>query len=167
MRPLAVAPTGGFSLIELLITVGLVGAISAVAIPTLGTSNSRTRLYTATETIQAQLRTARLAAISRNRPVRLAFNCPVAGAVRLLTVTGTAGVDDAANRCTTNQPNDGAAVYLPAGVTFAAVPTLEFSGRGIVTAQGAAVPISFTIRHGYDTRTVLVTAIGRITATSP
>lgn len=167
MRPLVIATARGFSLIELLVTLGLVGVMSAVAIPSLTTSNSRTRLYTATELIQVQLRSARVAAITRNRPVRVAFNCPVAGAVRMLTVTGNAVVDDAANRCTTNQPNDGAAVYLPAKVTLGTIPRLEFSGRGIVTAQGAAVPISFTLSYGYDTRTVVVTAIGRITATSP
>jgi type IV fimbrial biogenesis protein FimT len=167
MTLVGVPTARGFSLIELLITVGLVGVMSAIAAPSFTASNGRSRLYTATETIQLQLRSARLAAISRNRPVRVAFNCPVAGASRLLTVTGNAAVDDAANRCTTNQPNDGAAIYLPTKVTFGNVPRLEFSGRGIVTAQGATVPMSFTVSYGNDTRTVFVTAIGRITATSP
>lgn len=163
----AVARSAGFSVVELVTVLGLISVVSAGAIPMIAATTRQTSLATATAAVEAQLRSARLAAVSRNARVRVVFDCPVAGALRILTVTGDAEVDDADDRCDTTEVNDGPAVYLPAEVAFDQPPTLEFNGRGIVTAIGDSVPVSITVSYGQDTRTLLVTAIGRVTTSSP
>ena len=114
--------------------------------------------------VAAQIRAARLAAISRNARFRVVFECPVPGAVRMLEVTGTPAIDDAADRCTTDRPNDGPAVYMPPDVWFGgdAPPTLEVNGRGEITALGATMPRTITVNHGSFNRNITVTAAGRV-----
>jgi prepilin-type N-terminal cleavage/methylation domain-containing protein len=152
----------GYSLLELLITLGIIGVVSAAAIPTVDTVLRRNRLYAASQLVASQLRTARLSAITRNTPVRVAFNCPGAGSIQILEVTGVKAIDDAADRCRMNRAGDGPVIWLPANVTFTAGPVIEFSGRGIVSAESQSMPVSIKVNHGMDTRTVVVTGIGKI-----
>lgn len=158
------AGCAGFSLAELLVTLGLIAVASAAAVPTFTESIRQTRLTAATDLVSGQVRSARLAAVSRNGRVRLVFDCPVAGALRILVVTGDAAIDSAGDRCEASQPNDGAPLLLPAEVVFDAAPTLEFNGRGIMTAVGHSVPVQITLSHNYERRTLLVAATGRVTS---
>ncbi len=153
----------GFSLIELMATMSVIGIASVATVPTISAALHETRLIAATDIVVAQVRSARLAAVSGNRRIRIVFDCPTTGAVRNLAVTGDPSIDDAADRCASYRPDDGALALLPAQVTFGAAPTLEFNGRGIVTAADNNVPASITVSHDHDTRTLLVTATGRVT----
>jgi hypothetical protein len=136
-----------------------------VAIPAMNNAVARNRVFTGSELLAAQIREARLAAITRNRPFRIRFDCPTAGAVRMLEVTGDAAIDDSADRCSEAQPNDGPPLYLPAGVLFAGTPppVLEINGRGQVTLIGhGALPVNLQVSYGSFTRGVIVTATGRV-----
>ena len=154
----------GFTYLELLFVVGLMGIAAAVAIPAMNNALARNRVFTSSELVAAQVREARLAAITRNTTFRVVFNCPD-GAIRFLVVTGVAAVDNDADRCTTRQPNDGLPVFLPPAVTFGdqAPPNLEINGRGQISAVGGGLmPQNISVTYGTFTRTLVVTAFGRV-----
>jgi len=156
----------GFTLLELLVTAGFIGVAAAVAIPAMNNAVERNRVIAGGELIAAQIREARLAAISRNQAFRVRFNCPTAGAFRMLEVTGDASVDDDSDRCTTNLPNDGPPQYLSGNVSFGESDPhdLQISARGLVSAlDGATLPLVFEVTYGSQTRNVSVTALGRVT----
>jgi prepilin-type N-terminal cleavage/methylation domain-containing protein len=157
----------GFTLLELLVVTGVMGVLAAVAVPRMQEVMNRNRVITSSELVAGQLREARLAAISRNTPFRLRFDCPQAGSVRMLAVTGTAAIDNAADRCLLNQANDGPIIYLPNGVRLLngngdTPATLEISGRGQISAIGGGMPVSFSVRYGSISRVISITATGRV-----
>ena len=158
----------GFSLVDILVTLGLMGVLGAAAIPKMSSAVSRNQLWTGAETIAGQIRTARLAAISRNSKFRVRFDCPSTGRMRVLAVTGDASIDNASNRCSTTVTNDGPEILMPARVSFGTVPTLEINNRGTVSPATGTMPVSIVVSYGgiNATRTVVVTNTGRITATS-
>lgn len=153
----------GYTLIELLISLAIVGIVSAIAVPVFIESNARNGIWTGSELIGAQIRQARLKAISRNLSFRVRFDCPNAGEFRILQVTGVALIDNAANRCSAQQLYDSGVYTMPTGVSFGAVPTLEVSGRGVYTAIGSAIPQIINVTYGASTRSLTVTATGQIT----
>ena len=73
----------GFSLVELLVVVGLMATIMAIAIPSIGI-NDRMRLDTAAREIQQELQGARLRAVNVNRRLEVRFNCPAPGQFRVV-----------------------------------------------------------------------------------
>jgi Tfp pilus assembly protein FimT len=152
----------GASYLELLFVVGLAGVASAVAIPALGGAIARNRVIAAADIVAAQVRSARLSAISRNATFEVRFDCPDAGAVRVIAVTGDASIDLSDDRCTRQIENDGPPVHVTPGVTLGQVPTLVVNGRGMISAIGAEMPLSISVSHGTHVRTLVVSAIGRV-----
>ena len=158
----------GFTLVELIVTAGLIGVVAAIAIPAMNNAVDRNKVITSAELLASQIREARLSAITHNRPFRVMFNCPAAGAFRMLEFTGNPSVDDAGDRCTTHLQNDGPPVYLPDSVDFGGwVPKdLQVSARGLVTGvSGGTLPFVYEVTYGSYRRNVSVSAQGRITVT--
>jgi len=155
----------GYSLIELLIGVGIIGVVSAVSIPLVLESTRRSDLFAASERMGALIRQTRLKAISQNRNFRVRFDCPGANQARALVLTGNALVDDAANRCSITIAGDSEIVQLPTGVTVDAEDATELrvTPRGVFTAVGDAIPLIITVTYGSATRTVTVSATGQLT----
>lgn len=158
----------GFTLFELLIVVALIGILSAVGIPGVMESWRRNSVWTASESIGAQVRQARLKAISRNKSYRLRFDCPSAGQYRVLVVTGNSTIDNATTRCSTTQvdatgfPLDSGIFVLPQRVTYGTPPLLTVDSRGNFTSSGS-IPATITVTYaGYSSRALTVTATGRI-----
>lgn len=152
----------GYTLIELLVVLGLAAIMSGVAIPVFVESTNRNRVWTAAELIGANVRQARLKAISSNTSYRVRFDCPATGVFRVLRVTGDPVVDDAGDRCTTLEDGDSGEIPMPPRVSFGAVPTLEVNGRGLFTAIGGVIPQTITVTSGGITRTLRVTAAGQV-----
>jgi prepilin-type N-terminal cleavage/methylation domain-containing protein len=156
----------GFTLMEVVVVMGVVGLLAAVALPGMQVAAERNKIFTSADLVAAQLREARLAAITRNARFRVRFDCPAPGAMRMLAVTGNAAIDNALDRCSTPQDNDGPAVYMAQEVSFGVgdgvPPTLEFNGRGQVTAIGANMPQTISLTYGEISRNVIVTATGRV-----
>jgi prepilin-type N-terminal cleavage/methylation domain-containing protein len=152
----------GFTLFELLIVVALIAILSAVAIPTLQESTRRNSVWTASETIGAQIRQARLKAISRNKSFRLRFNCPSVGKFRVLEVTGNSTIDNATTRCSTQQTHDSGVFAMPSAVTYGTPPILTVDTRGNFTSSGS-IPATITVTYGsYSSRALTVSATGQI-----
>jgi prepilin-type N-terminal cleavage/methylation domain-containing protein len=156
-----VTSTRGFTLVELLIGLAIIGIISATAIPVFISSSARNAVWTATELVGSQIRLARLQAISHNSRFRVRFDCPSTGNFRVLAVTENPAIDDAADRCDQTEPFDSGVLTLPAGVSFGTVPTLEVNGRGIYS--GSPIPRTITVTNGESSRALTVTFTGQIT----
>ena len=152
----------GYTLIELLISLGLITVLAGISLPVFFESSNRNKVWTGAERIGANIRQARLKAISRNAVFQVRFNCPRAGSFRVLAMTGNAAVDNAAGRCSTNQPGDSGEFAMPQGVSYGNVPTLEVSGRGIFTAIGGAIPQTVVVTFGHITRVLRISAAGQI-----
>lgn len=155
--------TRGFTILELLMVTAVLGIVAAMAIPAMNNAVERNKVFTTAELVAAQVREARLAAITRNAPVRVRFNCAGGRAMRLLAVTGDPSIDNASNRCDLTQPTDGSPVFLPENVTLSASsPLLEVDGRGFITSIGGTMPLFLSVNNGSHTRTVAVTGTGRV-----
>ena len=151
---------------ELLIVMGLIVVVSAIAIPTLGGSTARNRVWTASELIGSQIRQARLKAISRNMSFRVRFDCPAAGQFRVLQVTGVSATDTDPNRCNTNQTYDSGVYSMPALVTYTpAAAVLTVNSRGVFSST-AGIPTTITVTYngaGSSSRSLVMSATGQIT----
>jgi prepilin-type N-terminal cleavage/methylation domain-containing protein len=155
----------GYTLVELIITVGIFGILSAIAIPVFIESNARSRLWTGSEQIGATIRQARLRAVSRNTTFRVVFNCPTTGQLRSLIMTGDPAVDDDAGRCGTTLDGDSGTIEMPDTITYdpGTATALSVTGRGIFTAIGGAIPLVISVDYGSTVRTLTVSATGQIT----
>ena len=67
-------PTGGFTLVELLIALAVVGILAAVAVPSISNSTGSHRVVEQTRRIHSDLVEARTRAIAEQRQVRVQFN---------------------------------------------------------------------------------------------
>jgi hypothetical protein len=103
------------------------------------------RARTAARAVERELQSARLKAVTASKRMRVKLNCPVAGQLRVVEVTGVAATDNAANRCDDvafpfpgprdalrSTPSlDAPLVRLPLGTTITSVvTTFEFGPRG-------------------------------------
>ena len=149
-------------MIELLIVLSMIGILSAIGLPVLMDSSNRNGVWTASEAIAAQIRQARLKAITRNTPFRVVFNCPANRQYRVLIVDGT--INDA-DRCQQTLQSDSGVFTLPTNVDFGAVPTLEVNGRGQYSLPGGGfvMPLAINVRYANThTRTFTVSITGQI-----
>ena len=65
-----------YSLIEMIVVVGLIGVLSAIAVPTFLESSRRNNLWTGSERVGALVRQTRLKAISQSQTFTVRFDCP-------------------------------------------------------------------------------------------
>jgi Tfp pilus assembly protein FimT len=179
----------GFTLIDMVVVVGLIAVMSAMATVSLRDMSESMRLSQGAREVERELQTARLKAVSSNRPVRVRFNCPTAGKYRMVELIGSTNVpvaeDGAANRCQESVypfpaadrnpvtlPNlDGPLRSLHSSLSFGAFQTLEFWPNGTVhadTGVAGAWPelpttgTAITVVKGTTTKTITVNGLGKI-----
>jgi Tfp pilus assembly protein FimT len=150
----------GFSLPDMVVTVAILGTMMAVATPQLINTVDSMRLGMVVRDVERELQFARLKAVSANRQMRVRFDCPAAGQVRVVELLGTPALPDTndadtyTTRCSesvypylptgadksrlTRPNNDGPLRYLYTGTTFKAKKTLEFWPDGSVHADSGA-----------------------------
>ena len=66
----------GFTLIEVLVVVTVVGVLLAVSIPVVQTGVERLTFNSVVREVGAEIRATRYAAVAKNRTEVLRFNCP-------------------------------------------------------------------------------------------
>jgi prepilin-type N-terminal cleavage/methylation domain-containing protein len=180
----------GFSLIDMMAVIVVMGILAAVTVPTMIASLDRLKLGQAAREVERELHMAKSRAVSKGRAMRIRFNCPVLGQYRITELVGTVSVpvaaDSAVNRCDPTLypyptadsdpltlPNlDGPIRLLPDDVAFGAVDTIEFwpDGTAHYSAGGAASPwplippagINITVTRDAATETISVNGIGKI-----
>jgi len=185
----------GFTLVELLVVMAVLVIMSAVAMPQLGRALDLYRLGIAIREMERELQTARVNAVTANRPVRVLFNCPSVGQFRRVEVLGEPGLpdarDDSLARCNESafpypapdldpltRPNlDGPLHRLPFGVTMGGVSGIEFRPNGTARsdASGGAITfadipvggVSATVTKESNTRTITINGLGRVFIVRP
>ena len=189
MQTQRMQPRAGFSLIDMMVAISVMAILVAGAVPQLVNVAASMKLGQAQRDVNVELNQARLLAVSANRPIRIRFNCPVAGQYRIIELIGSPSVPDAndtANdRCSetkwsypandndpATRPNhDGPIRNLPTGVTFGTAPALEFWPNGTVHKQAAAenpwsavgvTGTAVTVVKGTTVKTVTVNGLGKI-----
>lgn len=180
----------GFTLIDVICVVAVVSILAGVSVPMLQNMSEGFKLGQTLREVERELQTARLKAVTTNRPLRVRFNCPAAGQYRMVELIGTTSVpaagDTAANRCSetaypstggdnnplTRPNHDGPMRRLPTGITFGTANTLEFWPDGTVHQQsGSTLPwpvvgvagTSITLVKGSVTKRIDVNGVGKIT----
>jgi len=147
----------GFSLVDMLATLAVISTVAAIAAPSAVDMVDSMRLGMALRDVERELQFARLKAVSTSRPMRVRFDCPSAGKLRVVELIGTTAVPDGndadtyLNRCSettypysptgadqsrlTRPNNDGPIRLLQPQTTFSAKKTLEFWSDGSVHAD--------------------------------
>src|SRR5262245_42498501 len=178
----------GFTLVDLLAVMALIGVISAIALPSMLGARDRIRLGQAARERERELQPAKARAVAKSRPMRVWFNCPSNGEYRAVELIGTAAApvaaDSAANRCsstdypyppTDDDPNtrpnlDGPVRTLDSSVTFSVSQTIEFHPDGTAYRDSGAgtfemIPTTgMNIRGAREglTRTITVNCLGKV-----
>ncbi len=180
----------GFTLIELLVAAGVFVVAAGVAIPMLARALEQYRIGLALRDVERELQSARVSAVTANRPVRVRMNCPAVGQFRRVEVLGDPwqpdGADAALGRCSetayvfpapdqdplTRPNHDGPVRRLAQGVSFAQAQSIEFWPDGTArvsagTGSGAwsRIPVDgveIALSNGRVSRRVLVNGMGRV-----
>ena len=180
----------GFTLFEMLVTTAVVAIVAGMAVPLMTDVAGNMKLGDATRSVERELQTARMTAVSANQPMRLRFNCPSAGSYRMVELIGTPKVpaagDGAVDRCNLtsypypgdtdksvlSRPNrDGPLRTLDSSVTITQAMTIEFWPDGSAhTDTGGTNPWPPIAGTGYTiiltrkgvTKTILVNGVGKI-----
>jgi len=170
----------GFTLPELMMTVAVLGIMMGMALPVMTDMTASIKLGDATRTVERELHSARLKAVTVNRSLRVRLNCPAAGYIRTVEVLGDA-TDTSTNRCLqtafpyppadtemTTVPNfDGPIQTLTLGATVTS-QVLEFRSDGTAyevvsnVAQPIAGSVTITVSRNGKSKTVTVNAAGKI-----
>lgn len=130
--------TRGFSLLELMVVVGVFGVLVAISIPAISGSLRTARLEGAANTLAADLRYARSLATAERRTIQVTFS---ANAYSLQRVSPSAVV-----RTRT----------LPRGVGFASSSTATFYAWGLTD------PVSITVSDQHASNVVQLSANGSV-----
>jgi type II secretory pathway pseudopilin PulG len=182
--------TDGFTLLDTMVTVGLIAVLAAMAVPIMQNASDGMKLGQGVRQVERELQTARMKAVTSNRPMRVRFNCPVAGQYRMVELIGTPSVPAAADgdlgRCKdtlypfppadrepVTLPNlDGPVQRLDSTLSFgSATKSLEFWPDGSVHEDNGTPgnwPVltgtgtSITLIKGSTTKSITVNGIGKI-----
>lgn len=139
----------GFSLIELLIVIVLIGAVTSFAVPMVRRGMEARRVSGARITITTMNAKARAIAVQRSRVVRLIVNGNEVRLVSLHPVTGAVTVIEQRN------------LYSVYGVTLSSTrDTLFYDPRGL-GLQNSATTIAVSRPGGYAD-TVVINSLGGV-----
>lgn len=161
----------GASLMEVLVVVALVATVGGLAVPQLSTALEEYRLNSAGRQVAAQIRAARLAAVTANRVMLVRFDCPGPNMYRVVEFTGVPAIDTAADRCSAPWPDpdpatlpnvDGPPAVLPDTMTFALTQDLRISTTGQVTPLAGGMPAIIRVTNGTRVGQITVSAAGRV-----
>lgn len=168
----------------------VVATMAAMATPAVKDALDEMRLRMTLRDVERELQYARLKAVSVNRPMRVRFDCPAAGQMRVVeligSVTAADARDAAGDRCSetaypyrptgsddsrlTRPNNDGPIRMLASGASFSASQTLEFWPDGTVHSTAAAPPwpalgpagATISVTRKGKTLNITVNALGKI-----
>lgn len=136
---------GGFTLIELVVTLGIIALVSAVAVPAILSQPSRSDIDTAVDEVRGVLELARNSAVREAAPIRVAVD----------SVSGTMWLIPAGTGAGTGVPTP-APVSLPQGVQ---VQTSQARAEFVFHPEGFAFPDSVLLSGTGGSALVTVDAL--------
>jgi type II secretory pathway pseudopilin PulG len=136
---------GGFTLIEIVVTLFILATVVATTIPAFLSDRERSDLDFATERIEALLYLARDSALHSASPVALVLDS-VSGLVWLTTSESGGGSEALLT-------DSGASLDLPMGIRL---ETTSARARFLFQPSGAAFPDTLTLRGSTESRSVTV-----------
>jgi type IV fimbrial biogenesis protein FimU len=142
----------GFTLVELLVTVSLIGILAVIAIPNFRDSLQKTKADTEVSDLQRALNYARLEAITRG--VTTSVKPSVANAAWTASLNVVVTADGTVLRVIPGM-SDGSTLDIPSSVT-----TISFNNLGALVAPSTALTVTYT--RGTNTRTLALCLNGRI-----
>jgi Tfp pilus assembly protein FimT len=175
----------GFTVIEVTVVAAVAMVTVGLAAPSILAAIDAYKFNSDVQLVAATVRNARYNAVASNTTLRVRFNCPSVGQMRVVEVTGTAAIDDAADRCdtaaypypdangTTAPNNDGPVIQIGSTTSLPQATTgLEIGTTGRVTPIAncpacSAAPTPATLTMGDDrtstNRRITVSATGKTT----
>jgi prepilin-type N-terminal cleavage/methylation domain-containing protein len=140
----------GFTLIEILIVMAIMGIVAMMALPKVGNMNDRNQMRSAKDGIEAKLAAARAAAIATGKQSRFYVE---GDSMRMTLLSGTT---ETAKGATVNLKNQFGVTVTSSNIT------ITFDGRGMTSGSGNKVkftrrtlsdslcisPIGLVNRHG-------------------
>jgi Tfp pilus assembly protein FimT len=145
-------------MVEMSITVAILGILAAIAVPSFVNLMPRIRLGNATQTLANELAMARMAAISKSVDGEAAFDKDA----EVYTLAKTVGGTPYARATLASSANLVSVTYLADGSTAPATVQLNANGTTSVPLQKQAMVITLATADGAHKRRVLVWATGRI-----
>jgi type IV fimbrial biogenesis protein FimT len=146
---------GGFSLVELMVTIVVLAIAIAIAVPNFSTMIQNTRIRTAAESVQNGIQIARAEAVKRNAMIRFELAANSRWEVKCVTVVGDLdgdGEDDCPAVIQERTAGEGSASSIVVTADPAAATELVFNGLGRLTslAGGVAPPNLVNINVDID-----------------
>lgn len=143
----------GFTLLQMLVTIAVIGVLSAFAIPTLRNAMRSYRLSAAVSAATGAISATRYQAIMRAYPYQLTFSSSSATYQVANEPTGASSFS-----------NVGGAVPISGvgDVTISPTTTLQFNANGTVTATTGTLSFTITNTIG-QSKTITVSGVGNVT----
>ena len=89
----------GFSVVEVVVVAAVTMITVGLAAPSITGAIETYQFNSDVQSVAATIRSARFTAVASNVRMRVRFNCPATGQMRVVEVTGIAAIDDASDRC--------------------------------------------------------------------
>jgi prepilin-type N-terminal cleavage/methylation domain-containing protein len=149
--PLTMTPgrSGGFTLIELMLVVGLIAVLAAATAPSIIQGMRQFEVNTASQQVASTIRLARYQAVGKNMTVRVRFDYPDDGQYQILDGSDADVISSAR--------------MLLNGAAFSAISgDIQIDSQGRVTALAGSLPATVTIANSADSKTISISRGGRV-----